>query len=125
MSELVQKLSNGQHRVILRPGGKDPMAELRRRLDAGYLHVYFPDTKGGTELGVHLTPAALDAGKADFDNRSGSLGLAGILKLDYVPVRCSAQVELSTLEGTGRLEVLTEEEYQELRSVSVRGPWVS
>jgi hypothetical protein len=32
--------------------------------------------------------------------------LEGALKLDGVPVRCVADIELSTVTGTGRLEIL-------------------
>jgi hypothetical protein len=118
MSELVQKLAQGDHRVVVKPVADDPIAEIRRRLDTGYIHVLFPDTRGGTELGVHLLRGLSDASQANFEARSGTLSLVGLLKLDYVPVRCVANVDLGTLEGTGRLEVLSEQEYQSSKAAS-------
>ena len=60
--------------------------------------------KGGTELGFALDPESTDIGQADFDKGSGSVRLVGRLTLDYVKVRCIANIELETLSGRGHLE---------------------
>jgi hypothetical protein len=69
----------------------------------GYVHVKFTGTRGGTELGVRLDPVALDVSKADFEGASGTVHLEGGLTLNYVKVRCVADIDLQTLTGTGRL----------------------
>jgi hypothetical protein len=118
MSQLVKKLAKGKHNVAVRPIGDDPVAELERRLSSGYVHVRFRDTKGGTELGVTLEPDKTDRSRARFDSREGSLTLVGTLRLDYVPVRCTAEIDLATLEGTGYLEELGVEEYERIRDAT-------
>jgi hypothetical protein len=105
MSELVSRLSQGDHPVeaSLRP--VRTVEALKERIDLGYVHVKFTGTRGGTELGVRLDEAATDLGRADFERKTGSVHLAGDLILDYVPVRCIADIDLDTLTGTGHLEL--------------------
>ncbi len=108
MSELVKRLSEGDHPVeaSLRP--EKTVQALKERIDRGYVHVKFTDTKGGTELGVRLDQEATDLSKADFDNQTGSVHLVGSLTLDYVKVRCVADIDLKTLTGKGHLEPVEE-----------------
>jgi len=109
MNELVQRLSDSSHpvEVTLRP--ERTASALKRRIEEfGFVHIKFTDTKGGTELGVKLDKEACDLASADFERASGKVTLSGRLMLDYVPVRCDAEIDLSTLEGTGRLRVLEE-----------------
>lgn len=103
---LVQRLAQGRHRVVASVHPQKSIQGLRESIDRGYVHLRFPDTKGGTELGVQLEPAAGDSRPADFENRTGTVHLQGLLTLDYVKVRCIANIELSTLEGFGHLEIL-------------------
>ncbi len=108
MSELVQKLSNGSHPVIVSLRPAPSLKAFKECLDRGYVLVKFTETRGGTELGVRLDPAATDLTQADFDTSAGRVAIAGDLTLDYVKVRCSAEIDLSTLAGTGRLQPLQE-----------------
>ena len=105
---LVQRLAQGRHRVIAGVHPEKSVQGLRESLDRGYVHLTFPDTRGGTELGVQLDPAAGDSRPVDFENRTGTVHLEGRLTLDYVKVRCVADIDLSTLEGYGHLEMLQE-----------------
>ena len=109
-SELVQRLSQGDHPVeaSLRP--ERTVEALKERIDMGYVHIKFTDTRGGTELGVRLDQAATNVGHANFEDQSGSVRLVGNLTLDYVPVQCVADIDLETLSGTGHLEPLPETE---------------
>jgi len=103
-SALVDRLSEGDHPVeaSLRP---ERTVELfKQRIDGGYVHIKFTDTKGGTELGVRLDPDRSDLTQADFERRTGTVRLVGSLTLDYVKVRCVASIELPTLTGRGHLE---------------------
>jgi uncharacterized protein YbdZ (MbtH family) len=100
---LVERLCEGNHPVEagLRP--ERSVSLFKEAIDRNYVHIKFTDTRGGTELGVRLDPASCDFSTADFDNGSGTVHIEGGLTLDYVKVKCIADVDLSTLEGTGRL----------------------
>jgi len=103
-NDLVQRLSEGEHpvEVTLRP--EKTAQALKESIDRGYVHIKFTNTQGGTELGVRLDKSASDFGAADFSGQRGSVRLVGGLTLDYVKVRCIADIDLSTLAGKGRLE---------------------
>jgi uncharacterized protein YbdZ (MbtH family) len=107
--DLVQRLAEGSHpvEVSLRP--KQTVKILQECIDRGYVHVKFTDTKGGTELGVRLDQDASDLSQADFENQTGTAHLVGGLTLNYVKVRCIADIELPTLAGHGHLEVIEAE----------------
>lgn len=101
---LVDRLCEGNHPVEagLRP---ERTAKLfKEAIDRGYVHIKFTQTKGGTELGVRLDRDACDFSKADFESGVGTVHIEGGLTLDYVKVRCVADIDLKTLEGAGRLE---------------------
>jgi len=106
MSELAQRLSQGAHAITYRPKRDDARAELRDAVEREYVHVLFTGTRGGTELGFRPDPARSDLSGANWDAGEGSIHLEGELSLDGVPVRCVADLDLGTMEGTGRLEIL-------------------
>jgi hypothetical protein len=104
MSDLVQRLSEGQHpvEVSLRP--ERSVQALKDCLDRGYVHIKFTNTRGGTELGVPIDQQRTDLSAADFAGETGRLRVVGDLVLDYVSVRCIADIDLPSLQGFGRLE---------------------
>jgi hypothetical protein len=104
MSELVERLCNGSHRVEVALRPERTVEAFKQCLDRGYVHIKFTETRGGTELGVAVDPQLTDLSSADFDNRTGRLTVGGKLTLDYVEVRCLADINLAELSGTGRLE---------------------
>jgi hypothetical protein len=103
MDELVRRLSDGRHLVTV--GGPQPsLAEFRRRLDElGYVFVKFTETKGGTDLGVRLDREKSNLDSADFEQGAGTAHVEGTLVLNDVPVRCVADIDLATLNGSGHL----------------------
>jgi uncharacterized protein YbdZ (MbtH family) len=105
--DLVRQLSSGSHplEASLRPE-KTPQA-FKESIERGYVFLKFTGTRGGTELGVRLDPQGVDFSQADFDNQRGTVHLEGSLTLNYVKVRCLADVDLETLSGQGRLEPVT------------------
>jgi hypothetical protein len=109
MSDLVQRLSQGQHpvEVSLRP--ERSVQALKECLDRGYVHIKFTETRGGTELGVPIDPSRTELGEADFEGGTGRITVAGELSLDFVNVRCIAEIELPSLRGHGRLEPLPDD----------------
>jgi hypothetical protein len=104
MDELVQRLSEGDHPVVARRA--DSAEELKQSIDRGYVLITFTDTRGGTELGIRLDETTTDLSGADFSQATGTVHLVGNLTLNYVKVRCVADVELATLEGKGHLEIM-------------------
>jgi hypothetical protein len=106
MSELSYRLSEGDQKVTYRPKRDDARAELREAIGRQYVHVLFTETRGGTELGFRLDPERSDLSGADWDSGEGTVHLEGDLSLDGVRVRCVADIDLRTVEGTGRLEIL-------------------
>jgi len=103
VESLVERLSRGEHpvEVSIRPEPSGPA--LQEAVERGYVFVRFTDTVGGTELGVRLDPAASDLAGADFTAATGRIRLVGDLTLDFEPVRCTAEIDLATMTGTGSL----------------------
>jgi hypothetical protein len=110
VDELTQRLANGDHPVTV--GGRKPsLEELQRRLEAiGYALITFTGTRGGTELGVRLDRDATDISAADFAAGTGTVHVEGTLILNDDPVRCVADIDLATLDGTGHLVPVAESE---------------
>lgn len=107
MSDLVKRLANGRHRLVFgRPGHAGGPAELEAAIGRKFVQLKFTETRGGTELGFSLDDHACDLVAADFARGQGRVHLEGSLTLDYVPVRLIADVDLATLEGEGRLELV-------------------
>ena len=109
MDELVQRLAAGDHPVEVTIRPERTGARMKECLDRGYVHIKFTETKGGTELGVRIDANASDLSRADFDAPAGNIRIVGNLKLNYVPVRCVAQIDLATFQGTGHLEIIAQE----------------
>jgi Core binding factor beta subunit len=109
MDELTQRLSSDQPVAV--GGPKPTLEELRTRLEEiGTVFVKFTETRGGTDLGIRLDRTASDLSGADFDQASGTVHIEGTLILNDDPVRCIADIDLATLNGTGRLVVVQESE---------------
>jgi hypothetical protein len=72
------------------------------------VHIKFTETRGGTELGIPVDLDRSELAAADFHKETGKLHLVGALTLDFVKVRCVADIDLPSLSGKGRLEPLTE-----------------
>jgi hypothetical protein len=108
MNDLVRFLCREDHPVEVALKPQMSVEALRERIELGHIHIRFMDTKGTTELGVRLDRRLTELDKADFGRKEGHVKLVGDLTLDYVRVRCSADIELPALKGKGRLEVLSE-----------------
>ncbi|MBY0494105.1 MAG: MbtH domain protein [Cyanobacteria bacterium] len=106
MSDLVQRLAQGRHpaHISIRP--ERTVAAFRDCLGRGFVHVRFTNTRGGTELGFSIDQSRSELTTADLDGGTGRVRLVGELSLDYVPVRCVADIDLPSLEGVAHLEVL-------------------
>ena len=108
MDELVLHLSQGNHPVMV-VGPKPSLDEFRKRIeDMGYVFIKFTGTRGGTDLGIRVDKNATDLSQAHFDQAVGIAHVEGTLTLNYVKVRCIADIQLETLNGTGYLVALEE-----------------
>lgn len=105
MNELVQRLSKGEHPVEASLKPERTIAAFKESIDRGYVHIKFTKTQGGTELGVRLDRDASDLSTANFEQETGVAHIVGNLILNYVQVKCIADIELETLTGNGHLEV--------------------
>ncbi|AUY52515.1 MbtH domain protein [Streptomyces sp. CB01881] len=110
MDDLTRRLADGPHPLTV--GGPQPSLEdLRRRVEEiGYVFVKFTGTQGGTDLGVRLDRDASQVGSADFGAGTGSIHVEGTLYLNDDPVRCIADIDLATMNGTGHVVLVTEAE---------------
>jgi uncharacterized protein YbdZ (MbtH family) len=100
---LIERLCEGDHAVEvgLRP---DKTVKLfKEAIDRDYVHVKFTQTKGGTEIGFRLDRGSSDFSKANFEDGTGTAHVEGNLTLDYIKVKCVADIDLGMLSGTGRL----------------------
>lgn len=108
MNQLIKKLCEREHAVEVSVRPHRTFEAFQAALQREYVHIRFTKTQGGTELGFNLDKDRTDFSKGDFINKSGIIKLCGQLTLDYERVRCVADIDLSTLEGRGHLELLTD-----------------
>jgi uncharacterized protein YbdZ (MbtH family) len=100
---LVDSLSAGDHAVEVELRPEKTVKLFKEAIDRDYLHIKFVETKGGTELGFRLDRATSDFSAADFENGKGMAHVEGNLTLDYVKVKCVADIDLRSLKGKGHL----------------------
>jgi hypothetical protein len=105
LDNLVQCLSKGCHPVAV-GGPKPSLTTFRNSIeDMGYVLIKFTGTHGGTDLGMWIDINSTDLKHAHFDRHTGIAHVEGTLILNNINLRCIADIELATLQGTGRLEV--------------------
>jgi hypothetical protein len=107
LNDLVKRLTKSHPVETARP--EKTAKALKECIDRDYVHVMF--VKTGTELGVQLYRTDCNFVKADFEKAEGNVHLEGGLILNYDKVRCVADIDLSTCEGTGHLVPVSDEEY--------------
>lgn len=102
-NSLIDLLCDGSHavEVALRP--ERTVKLFKEAVDRDYICIKFTQTQGGTELGFHLDEDTSDLSKANFESGKGPVHLEGNLTLDYVKIKCIADIDLSTLAGMGHL----------------------
>lgn len=100
---LVDRLCDGDHHVEAGVRPQKTVKFFKDAIDRNYVYIKFTETRGGTELAVRLDREACDFKHADFENEAGTVHIEGGLSLDYVKVRCIADIDLKTLQGSGHL----------------------
>ncbi len=104
--DLITRLAEGIHPVEVGLHSEKTAEAFKAAIDRGYVHIKFTATKGGTELGVLVDSQASDWSQANFSQSKGFVHVEGTLTLNYVKVRCLADLDLKTLTGTGHLIIL-------------------
>jgi hypothetical protein len=108
VNELVKRLSEGKHEVVI--GHRDePYEEIKERIEDGYIHIKFTQTRGSTELGINVDLRSTNVKDLDFTKGEGSLHIEGTTNLNYNVVRLIADIDLASRKGEGYLEVVSEE----------------
>jgi len=108
INELVKRLSEGKHEVVI--GHRDePYGEIKERIEDGYIHIKFTQTRGGTELGINVDLKSTNVKDLDFTKGEGLLHIEGTTNLNYNAVRLIADIDLASRKGKGYLEVVSEE----------------
>src|SRR5262245_60991840 len=106
MDDLVERLSRGGHDVeIVLRSGRTPSA-FKACIDRRFVHIKFPGTRGGTELGVPLDIERCDVASADWHLGAGRVHLEGLLTLNFVKIRCVVDVDLASLAGRGGVHLV-------------------
>ncbi|WP_079978231.1 MbtH family protein [Parachlamydia acanthamoebae] len=75
---------------------KSPI-DFQNSINKGFVYFNFPNTKGGTSVRVRIDNAVADS--------SDSMHLEGSFILDYVHLKCIAEVSLSNLKGSAFLHI--------------------
>ena len=101
---LVDRLSIGDHKIVVSQRPEPTVKALKDAIDSGYVRVKFTETQGGTELGFKVDKDSSDLAAADFEAGTGTVRIVGGLTLNYTKVRCIANIDLQTLAGEGHLE---------------------
>jgi len=109
INELVQRLCQGTHEVILEDRN-DSYEDIKYRIEDGYVHITFTQTRGGTELGINVDLNNTNVSSVDFDKKEGLLHIEGTTSLNYNLVKCVADIDLRTNKGEGYLVILEEEQ---------------
>ncbi len=98
--ETTERLVEGDHPVVTLVESAEA---LKKAIDSGYVPLAFPELD--FMLGK-LKTNNVGLRQADFDKPSGVVHLAGGLTLNYVKVRCIADIDIATLQGNSHLEML-------------------
>ena len=108
INELVKRLSESKHEVVI-GHRNEPYEEIKERIEDGYIHIKFTQTRGGTELGINVDLNSTNVKDLDFTKGEGLLHIEGITNLNYNAVRLIADIDLASRKGEGYLEVVSEE----------------
>lgn len=106
MNELIERLSIGKHPVVFEVRSKG-MQEIKHRLiELKFVFVKFTSTRGGTELGINVEDNFTCLNNANLEEGIGNIHIVGWCTLNYHKVRCVADIDLASMEGTGYLELV-------------------
>ncbi|EGC29446.1 hypothetical protein DICPUDRAFT_158968 [Dictyostelium purpureum] len=113
ISELMKKLLEPQEVVISRyrdGEGIPRIEEFKEAVRRGFFLIKFPNTFGGSEIGVSLKGLpkeyTLNNLTSEWSPDGSTVKILGKVEFQSIPTRFRAQFRLSSLEGVGNLELL-------------------
>jgi len=102
INELVERLSNGKHKVVIGERNES-YEEMKERIKDGFFHIKFTETRGGTELGINIDQSKTNINEIDLEN--GLLHIEGTTNLNYTNVRLIADIDMKSKSGEGCLKI--------------------
>lgn len=107
-SPLVERLVEGENQieVCTRAEADKKREDLIRQIGYDLVHVKFPNTRGGTEIGIRLQRELCGDLEvpAEESDEPATVKLVGDLTLDWIPIRVTALVSLQDYTGTATVE---------------------
>lgn len=100
------RLSRGLQPVELALRAERNTDALLRQVKTGCVQVRFTGTRGGTELSVPMESEDVQRISEQVERGEKTIRFTGGLSVDYTRVRCIADIDVETLTGTGKLEIL-------------------
>jgi len=98
MDELVLRLTSYTQKVKLESRAAS-VAEIKSRIEHGFVFLDFIDTKGTTELGLNINAGSVI-------NQNQNLKFTGTCELNFHRVSCHADIDMNTLHGTAEVKLL-------------------
>ncbi|NLR57694.1 MbtH domain protein [Chitinophaga polysaccharea] len=105
--ELVEILSTPGPVTCIRP--EKSREALQQCIRRNYVHLLFEAS--GTELSMQLFRPEC---RLEAPDAGGVIRLVGTLNINYQPVKCVADINSATCEGTGYLTTVSTEAYQQM-----------
>lgn len=96
---LVEALCQDQH-IVLFDSDILSFKDLEERLGEKFLYLYFPNTKGGTSIGMGVDHYSFEkSGK-----NTNQVHILGHFSLDYTNIRCSISVEMGSMKALASMK---------------------
>jgi uncharacterized protein YbdZ (MbtH family) len=102
-ASLVDRLSQGKHQVEAWLGSEDRQGAFGRCVERGYLRIRFPQTGGGTVLGLRIDGARGVSRRSDAATGASWAHIESELTLNGRKARCVVDLDLVTFCGEGCL----------------------
>jgi hypothetical protein len=102
IDELVESLSSAKHKVIIGERNES-YEEMKERINDGFFHIKFTETRGGTELGISIDKSKTNINEIDLE--TGLLHIEGTTNLNYNDVRLIADINMKSKSGEGYLQI--------------------
>jgi uncharacterized protein YbdZ (MbtH family) len=101
---LVERLCIGDHPITIELRPSKTIESLNKALDRQFVQITFIKTQGGTTLGFNIDIDDCDL--SQLTKETGNISITGSLELNFEKVRCKANINISTFEGLGHLELI-------------------
>ncbi len=104
-SSTVEFLTKGVQSISAKLAGHG-VASFHNSLVREYIHLTFTGTRGQTCIGIKIDPQKTEFKNVDFEKGVGLVKVEGNFILDFVKLKCCAEIDLQDLSGTAQLEIV-------------------